>query len=136
MSKSPQQQSLQLPEHEKNVAHETSVVHVNVKTNDIFQFILQNDLDRKITDTSLFNDSTNRQPFNDNLIRCYALRPQENCFGIRVNTILSYCAINQKVPNLFHLQHMARLFYAIEFSISFFRFLICGIKYFHRHHHH
>lgn len=98
MSKSPQQPTLQLPEHEKNA--NTSVVHVNVKSTDIFHFISQNELDRKITDTSLFNDSTNRQPFNDNLIRCYALRPQENCFGVRVNTILSYCAINQKVSKL------------------------------------
>lgn len=85
----------QQPEHEKHV--NVSVVNVNTKSDDIYNFISQNDLDRKIKASTLFNDSVNRQPFNDDLIRCYALRPQENCFGIRVNTILAYCAINQKV---------------------------------------
>lgn len=95
MSKFSQQHAQQQPEHEKHV--NVSVVNVNVKCDDLFNFISQNDLDRKIKDTSLYNDSSNRQPFNDDLIRCYALRPQENRFGIRVNTILAYCAINQKV---------------------------------------
>ena len=93
MSKFPQPHAQ--PEHDKHV--NVSVVNVNTKDDDISHFISQSDLDRKINDMSLFNDSTNRPPFNDDIIRCYALRPQENCFGIRVNTILSYCAINQKV---------------------------------------
>lgn len=74
-----------------------SVLNVSTKRDDVFQYIFQNDLDRKITETSLFNESVNRNPFGDDLIRCYALKPQENCFGIRVNTTLSYCTINQKV---------------------------------------
>lgn len=74
-----------------------SVVNVNLKSDDIFHFIGQNDLDQKIIETSLFNSSNNRSPYNGDLIRCYALKPQENCFGIRVNTTLTYCAINQKV---------------------------------------
>lgn len=121
------------PEHEKHA--NVSVVNVNIKSDDIFNFISQNDLDRKIMDTSLFNDSTNRQPFNDDLIRCYALRPQENCFGIRVNTILAYCAINQKVPRInffcfffiFRFEHILRA----AILISFYRFLIYGTKYSH-----
>lgn len=74
-----------------------SVANVNLKLDDIFHFTSHNELDHKITETSLFNDSVNRNPFSDDLIRCYAIKPQENCFGIRVNTTLSYCAINQKV---------------------------------------
>lgn len=81
------------PENEKPL----SVVNVSTKLDDIFQYISQNDLDRKITETSLFNDSDSRNPFSDDLVRCYALSPQENCFGIRVNTTLSFCTINQKV---------------------------------------
>lgn len=74
-----------------------SFVNVNMKANDIFNFISQSDLERKITETAMYNDSCNRKPFSNDLIRCYALSPQENCFGIRVNTMLSYCAVNQKV---------------------------------------
>lgn len=81
------------PENEKPM----SILNMNTKQDDIFHLISQNDLDQKITETSIFNDSDNRNPFNGDLIRCYALKPQENCFGIRVNTTPSYCAINQKV---------------------------------------
>lgn len=88
-----------------------SFINVNIKANDIFNFISQSDLERKITETALYNDSCNRNPFSNDLIRCYALSPQENCFGIRVNTMLSYCAVNQKVflhsyskSNLQHLE--------------------------------
>lgn len=76
-----------------------SMVNMNTKQDDIFHLISLNDSDKKITETSLFNESDNRNPFSDDLIRCYALKPQENCFGIRVNTTPSYCAINQKVTN-------------------------------------
>lgn len=127
-------QHAQPAEHEKHV--NASVVNVNV--DDIFNFVSQNELDRKIKDTSLYNDSANRQPFNDDLIRCFALRPQENRFGIRVNTILAYCAINQKVDRSLAVSisyfHASKL---IKFICSLCcRFLICGTKYFHRMHHH
>lgn len=84
-----------------------SVVNLNTKQ-DIIQFVKQNELDRKIIETSLFNDSVNRNAFSDDLIRCYALLPQDNTFGIRVNTTLFYCTINQKVSRshyLFNLTH-------------------------------
>lgn len=78
----------------------TSIDNVNTKSDDIFQFVRQNDLDRKITETSLYNDSVNRNPFNDDIIRCYALSAPEKSFGLRVNTTLSYCAANQKIFTL------------------------------------
>lgn len=102
------------PEHEKPL----SAVNVNVKFDDIFNFISRNDLDQKITETSLFNDSDNRNPFNDDLIRCYAIKPQEHCFGIRVNTTLSYCAINQKVSFVNCIFH---LFFFFSYKCIFFR---------------
>lgn len=75
-------------------------MNVNTKSDDIFQFVRQNDLDRKITETSLYNNSVNRNPFDDDIIRCYALNTPENSFGLRVNTTLSYCAVNQKIFTL------------------------------------
>lgn len=74
-----------------------SVLNVNVKQDDIFQFISHSHLEQIITETSLFNESDSRKPFGDDIIRCYALNPQENTFGIRVNTTLSYCTVTQKV---------------------------------------
>lgn len=99
------------PENEKP----TSVVNVNTKLDDIYHFISQNELDRKITETSLFNDSENRNPFSDDLIRCYALSPQENCFGIRVNATPAYCAVNQKVGYKFY-----SAYYSINIENHFF----------------
>lgn len=74
-----------------------SMVNVNFKHDDVFQFISQTDLDQKINETSLYNDSVNHEAFNNDLIRCYALTNPEDYFGIRANTTLSYCAANQKV---------------------------------------
>lgn len=71
--------------------------NVNLKGDDIFHFISQSDLESKIIETSLYNDSVNRKPFNDDVIRCYAVNAEPECFGLRVNTVLSYCAANQKV---------------------------------------
>lgn len=85
------------PPHTTENEKPMSIVNMNLKQDDILHLIPINALDKKITETSLFNESDNRNPFSDDLIRCYALKPQENCFGIRVNTTPSYCAINQKV---------------------------------------
>lgn len=78
-----------------------------VNEDDFFHLIPHSDLDKKITETSLFNDTDNRNPFSGDLIRCYALAPQDNCFGIRVNTTPSYHAINQKVSVEFHFSLLA-----------------------------
>lgn len=74
-----------------------SIVNVNTNLDDVFQYITQTDLEQKITETSLFNDSVHRKPFNDDIIRCYAVSAEAECFGIRVNTINAFCAANQKV---------------------------------------
>lgn len=68
-----------------------------MKTDDIYEFISQNNLECKIIESSLYNDSVNRKPFKDDVVRCYAVNADPECFGIRVNTIISYCAANQKV---------------------------------------
>lgn len=73
------------------------MVNVNLKLDDVFQYISQSDLEQKIAEISLFNDSVNRKPFNDDVIRCYAVSAEPDCFGIRVNTTVAFCAANQKV---------------------------------------
>lgn len=78
----------------------TSIMNVNMKLDDVFQFVPQEELAKRITDASLFNDSANRNPFNNDLIRCYALHSPEDSFGLRVNTTLAFCAINQKIISL------------------------------------
>lgn len=134
----------QLPHCSENEKH-TSIVNVNTKLDDIFDFISHNDLDRKITETSPFNEYDNRCPFNGDLIRCYALNPQENCFGIRANTILSYCTINQQVrfsmlhlsfSFIFLIQTLLELTLVCDFLfvLSTYRFSICGKNYFQKMH--
>lgn len=80
----------------------TSVMNVNTKLDDIFQFVNQTNLEKRIIETSLFNDSINENPFHNDIVRCYALYAQENSFGIRVNTTISFCAANQKIFSLWN----------------------------------
>lgn len=127
-------QSARPPAHISDSDKPMSFVHVNMQANDIFNFLSQSDLERKITETSLFNDSCNRNPFCDDLIRCYVLNPQDGCFGIRVNTLPSYCAINQKVNLIGNRYFMGiKWMILIEnfFSFFFFRYLNCGKNYSH-----
>ncbi|XP_055387490.1 translation initiation factor eIF-2B subunit gamma [Condylostylus longicornis] len=78
-----------------------SEVNHNIKPeNDIFNFIPTNILDEKVRDVSLFNDSKLNEPYDGDLIRCYALIAPKTSMGIRINTTLNYFAINQKLASL------------------------------------
>lgn len=61
-----------------------------------FQFAASSDLEQKITETSLFND-TQKKPYNADIIRCYAHVSPKDTFGLRVNTLTSFWAANQKI---------------------------------------
>lgn len=75
-----------------------SEANVNVQDDDIFQFAAHSDLDRKITETSLYNDTVMaKKPYNSDIIRCYAHICPKDSFGLRVNTLTSFWAANQKV---------------------------------------
>lgn len=63
----------------------------------LFQFIKHTDLQTKIRETSLFNDSSAGGAYHADWIRCYANRAPKDVFGIRVNTTLNYCAANKKI---------------------------------------
>lgn len=62
-----------------------------------FQFAANSELERKITETSLFNDTVAKKPYNSDIIRCYAHVSPKDTFGLRVNTLISFWAANQKV---------------------------------------
>lgn len=63
----------------------------------LLQFASNSDLERKITETSLFNDTVGKRPYNSDIIRCYAHVSPRDTFGLRVNTLTSFWAANQKV---------------------------------------
>lgn len=49
-----------------------------------------------MTETSLFNDTLSK-PYNSDIIRCYAHICPKDTFGLRVNTLTSFWAANQKI---------------------------------------
>ena len=62
-----------------------------------FQFVPCYHLEHKLINTTLFNDSRLKDPYNGDMIRCYAIEAPKSSIGVRVNTTLSFYAINQKV---------------------------------------
>ena len=57
-------------------------------------------LDKQISDTSLYNDTRFKEPYNGDLVRCYAIETPKDSIGFRVNTTLTYFAANQKISSL------------------------------------
>lgn len=72
----------------------------SLDTNDIFEHVHQDELDQKILDTNLNNFSRLKKSHDAELIRCYAYIAPPESFGIRVNTILSFCTVNKKIFGL------------------------------------
>lgn len=62
-------------------------------------------MDTKILGTTLCNDSTAKSPYNSDVIRCYTVSAPKESFGIRVNTLLGYCAANQSIFNIWDSLH-------------------------------
>ncbi|XP_011188620.1 translation initiation factor eIF-2B subunit gamma [Zeugodacus cucurbitae] len=78
-----------------------SEVGVNIKLeNDIFHYASNTQLEQRIQKATLFNDSRIKEPYNGDLIRCYAVVAPKESLGVRVNTTLSFFAINQKISNI------------------------------------
>lgn len=70
---------------------------VNFDTNDIFDLLGQDDLEKKVLETNLNNFSRLKKTHDAELIRCYAYIAPADSVGIRVNTMLGYCNANRKV---------------------------------------
>lgn len=45
----------------------------------------------------MFNDTITKKPYNADIIRCYAHISPKDTFGLRVNTLTSFWAANQKI---------------------------------------
>ncbi|XP_067631763.1 translation initiation factor eIF2B subunit gamma [Eurosta solidaginis] len=78
-----------------------SEVGVNMKAeNDIFHYASNSQLEQRIEKATLFNDSRFKEPYNGDVIRCYAVIAPKESIGVRVNTTLNFFAINRKIPNI------------------------------------
>ncbi|XP_053962413.1 translation initiation factor eIF-2B subunit gamma [Anastrepha ludens] len=78
-----------------------SEVGVSTKPeNDIFHYAPNTQLEQRIQKSTLFNDSRIKEPYNGDLIRCYAVVAPKESIGVRVNTTLMFYAINQKICNI------------------------------------
>ncbi|EAT36481.1 AAEL011442-PA [Aedes aegypti] len=73
-------------------------VNEDAKGKHILEYAPTSPLDTKIHDSSIFN--TVASTLNDT-IRCYAVIAPANTFGIRVNTLPSFCYANQQIYKVF-----------------------------------
>ncbi|KXJ76516.1 hypothetical protein RP20_CCG009526 [Aedes albopictus] len=75
-----------------------SEVNVDIKGKHILEFAPTSPLDTKIHDSSIFNKVAST--LND-IIRCYAVITPASTFGIRINTLPSFCYANQQIYKTF-----------------------------------
>lgn len=76
----------------------TSVAHYKV-SNDVFKFATLKHFDDMIRKKSTYNDhkTGTKNCYNNDIIKCYTYVAPANSYGIRVNTLSSYCLANSKV---------------------------------------
>ncbi|XP_075165309.1 eukaryotic translation initiation factor 2B subunit gamma [Haematobia irritans] len=67
------------------------------QSENIFDFISQSNLEQQIFKATLYNDNRTKPLYNGDLLRCYALEAPKETIGVRVNTTLSFFAVNQKL---------------------------------------
>ncbi|XP_037822182.1 translation initiation factor eIF-2B subunit gamma [Lucilia sericata] len=69
----------------------------------IFGFIPNSTLDQLILKITLYNDNKTKPLYHGDLLRCYALEAPKETIGVRVNTTLSFFAVNQKLSTIWPL---------------------------------
>ncbi|XP_063709715.1 translation initiation factor eIF2B subunit gamma [Culicoides brevitarsis] len=74
--------------------------NVNPHVDDIFTFVSHSTLAQKIAETSLYSEEKHKPNKSYDCIRCYAVKAPLETFAVRVNTLRSFCAANQKVPKI------------------------------------
>lgn len=74
---------------------------VNFDTNDIFEYVKNNELNQKMMETNLKNFSRIKRSSDSELIRCFAYIAPSSSACVRVNTIQNYCLINNQIISLF-----------------------------------
>ncbi|XP_017839610.1 translation initiation factor eIF-2B subunit gamma isoform X2 [Drosophila busckii] len=79
----------------------TSEIVATIKQEDnILHYVPHTALDQKITQTSLFNQSLSHAPYHGDIVRCYAVQAPREALGVRVNTTLSFLALNKKLASI------------------------------------
>ncbi|XP_022223674.2 translation initiation factor eIF-2B subunit gamma [Drosophila obscura] len=87
----------------KAVQDTTSEVGLATKLEDhILHYVPHTALDQKITQTSLFNQSLSHVPYHGDVVRCYAVQAPKDAIGVRVNSTLSFLAINRKLASIWN----------------------------------
>lgn len=81
------------------------------------QFIPNTTLDQQILKTTLYNDNKTKPLYHGDLLRCYALEAPKETIGVRVNTTLSFFAINQKVFYCFSFKKKKKKCYFLPNSL-------------------
>lgn len=71
--------------------------NVSSKHDDIFNFISRSLLAPKIAATTLYSEERSKLVKDVDMIKCYAVKAPKECFGLRINTVKSFCAANQKI---------------------------------------
>lgn len=71
--------------------------NVSSKHDDIFNFISRSLLAPKIAATTLYSEERSKLVKDIDVIKCYAVKAPKESFGLRVNTVKSFCAANQKI---------------------------------------
>ncbi|BFG03307.1 translation initiation factor eIF-2B subunit gamma [Drosophila madeirensis] len=85
----------------KAVQDTTSEVGLVTKLEDnVLHYVPHTALDQKITQTSLFNQSLSHVPYHGDVVRCYAVQAPKDAIGVRVNSTLSFLAINRKLASI------------------------------------
>lgn len=74
--------------------------NVSTKHDDIFNFISRSLLSTKIAAKSLYSEEKSKLGKDVDLIKCYAVKAPVESFGLRVNTVKSFCVANQKINSL------------------------------------
>lgn len=59
-------------------------------------------MDQKLTQASLFNQSLTHVPYHGDVVRCFAVQAPLDVIGVRVNTTLSFLAINRKLAGIWN----------------------------------
>lgn len=76
-----------------------SVLNTKI-TDEVFEFYKVPPHEKQIIETSFYNDSRIKDPYNNDVIRCYAIESPKDSVGVRVNTTANYFAINLKINSI------------------------------------
>lgn len=70
------------------------------RSDDVLECCKVSPSEKQIIDASFFNDSRIKDPYNNDIIRCYAVESPKESVGVRVNTTASYFAINSRIISI------------------------------------